>query len=139
MAKIGEQRQFHRDSKRIYSESELTAFDRELDKYRTTVKISFPEEREVVRVDWMAFYKSVGVMSADGAVILKGIVEETPHKDDGRPVIAKAHIGFLEIENKIEQFLIWKGRKEFGEKKRLEGLDKLANSYAVPATEEVEI
>lgn len=111
MSKIqNNEEQNNKPNFRQYTTDELEVFDKEMQKYLKTIKITIPEGREVVVCDEKQFLIDNGGLNRDGAVILK---------DDYTTK-------YSELNDKLEQWRFWVGRLEFIEKKKIEGLEELS-------------
>lgn len=100
---------------KVYSDEELAAFTLELEPYYETKEVAYPEKREIRVINWARFFFDRGAMNNAGAVI---------QEPDGS-------FKYRTLSEKINQWTRYQGHKQFGEKKRLEGLDELAKSMTL--------
>lgn len=108
-------RSTYQSAKKVYSDEELAAFTLELEPYYETKEVAYPEKRELRVINWTRFFFDRGAMNNTGAVIMG---------PDGS-------FKYRTLSEKIHQWTVYQGRKQFGEKKRLEGLDQLVKGMSV--------
>ena len=151
MGKIGEKREmadyWKKRQRKIYTDHELTEFDKQLEPYRTTKKSSNGEE--ISYIDEVQFLKEftftdqngikvVGLISPNGAYKIgtkcEGYDEDKKNKGgetytdigDNQPINI--------MLDKIKQWRDWRYRKNYGEEKKLEGLDEVYQKIKVADT-----
>lgn len=121
---------------RNYSEQEMRNLDDELEKFRVTKEVSYPEKKNISYCDEKAWLISQGALNKDGDVIIQDLVVKVRktanaiHSDiDCEPILYEDLVYKLEAWNK------WKGRKQYGEKMRMIDLEKLAQEKTVKLIE----
>lgn len=105
---------------RIYSDPELKEFDTELNQ-NFRVSHTLRNGEVVSIIDTIKYHKSQNSMNPDGAIY----INKDPFGEIQYP------IKYETIEEKLRQWGSWKSRQEYGQKKRLEGLDELAKSMRI--------
>jgi len=111
---------YPKKEEKIYSPFELGEFDTYLQQNKNKECVLQNGEK-LVLYDWDKIYKELKVKNPKGDVYVNNV--EYGKNKFGEIHIVKCDIPLLELENKIEQWKEWKGRLEYGEKKRLEQLD----------------
>lgn len=117
--RIGKEKEVYKAPERIFTDSELQKFHEDIQKYRVTNKLTNNEE--VFFVDFTLVHKGYRTMNKDGAVYIQ---------EDGFGSYVYP-TRYERLENKIRQYINFRGRKEFFDKNKLEGLDKLAEEMSV--------
>lgn len=112
--------------------SELHALDNELEKYRVE-RYNKHFEEIVSLIDVTAWLKAKGALNVNGAVVIQDYKPAT-YTNDGKLIEPKecAPILYERCMHEYDQWLAWKGKKEYAEKQHLNGLDAMAvdNSLA---------
>lgn len=98
---------------RVYTPYELEDFDKKI-REKFTVKGKYVEG---TMVDTLAFMKHVGSQSPAGAIMTNAF--------------KNGILKYTYYQNLLDQWHAWLGRRQWGERKRLEGLDDLANQMKV--------
>ncbi len=105
--------------RRIYSELELKAIDTDITTHFMRVyKLS--NGTEVRTIDFEKYHVSKGSMSPEGGVIIEC-------DQFGDPFPPKYEL----VEERIRQWKAWKFKREYGIKKNLEDLQKIAEQMTV--------
>lgn len=105
--------------KKSYSEQELFNFNLELSKY---LEMKTLRDGTVLKIyDYLQYHKDQGSLGQYGGVIL--------HKDAFGDYIRPSK--YEEIEEKINQWSLWKFRNETSSRRRLEGLQQLADGMNI--------
>ena len=115
MSKIQNEEQIEKKEFKKYSDDELKEFDVEMQKYKKEVEITHPTPDTITVYDEKQYLKDNGALNKDGAVI----VDENYQSK------------FAELNDKLEQWKRWQGRLEFIDKKKMEGLEELAQGMNV--------
>ncbi len=102
------EKQIEKKAQIIYELYQLQEMDREMQKYLVTKNIDFPSRRTVTFYNYEQWFKDNGGLSKDGAVVYK----------ENEPIL------YTELNNKLNQWQSWKGKKEFAIKKSAEELEK---------------
>lgn len=118
----------------VLSEIELRNLDAELQAYK--YKIWSPTfDRELELVDRQKWLIAKGALTKDGAVIVQDFVPavydqngKQTQKQDCDP------IRYEEYDEMWRQWLDWKGRQEYGQRKRAEQLDVMAGRESLANT-----
>ena len=124
------------DRKSIYqflvlTETELQQLDLVLS--RVEKDITFPKPSKIRFIDWEKWIIANGGKNEKGEIILD-LHEYTnkhgeTHKHYEYPCVYETLI------NKQEQYLKWKGNKEFVERKKIEGLEEIAEKMSIKQEE----
>lgn len=105
--------------KTFLNDRELAALDTELQKYI-----------DIGEFDEVQFLKDKGALNHKGEVIITNVREVAhPKKRTGETIIDCDPILYEEWSSKLNQWRIWKGRKEFAIKKKFEALDEIGRQY----------
>lgn len=111
---------------RVYTPEELKKFDGLVQKYYYDHTLKSGEIIKVLnRKKLMVAY---GAINEEGAVLV----------GDGFGDIGQPPFRIHEFENLYDQWQRWKGKINYGEEKKLEDLDKLAESMKAPEVVEME-
>lgn len=114
----------------VYSETELEQFDQEIQPYWYEKEIKFPKPDKIRLVDWERFHCDNGSKTKDGAIILAGMKKNKNRQGDWHwSYDYPSRYAFL--ENKISQWREWRGKKEFIEQRKVEGLEELAEKVTM--------
>ncbi len=101
-----------RPQRRMYSDYELSIFEREIEKYKNKKRLRNDEEVNVT--DFIKFYEDQGAI-----------------RTDENDLYIRNAIKYLELQEKVSQFCSYSARREYGQKMRLEGLDTLAGQMKI--------
>ena len=115
MSKIQNEEQIEKKEFKKYSDDELREFDVEMQKYKKQVEITHPSPDTITIYDEEQYLKDNKALNKAGAVIINDNYETK----------------FRELNDKLEQWKRWVGRNEFIDKKKLEGLEELAQGMNV--------
>lgn len=107
-----------------YTDYELQQFDNAMQYYLEEKTLSNGDIVKIYNED--QFLKDNKALNQDGAVIIN-VTEST--QDD----LIKSHAmpAYEILMEKLRQWKMWKGRKEYGQMKRMEGLDNLAKTMTL--------
>lgn len=117
------------------SEAELIELEKEIESFSTIKKVkSLKKDAPDDEIKWFderSWLKSKGAMNENGGVIVKkfksAIYDSQGHckeKADCEPIL------FEQLMEDLNQYRFWKGRQEFIEKKKIEGLENLAKGIS---------
>lgn len=101
------------------TEIELRELDAKLSEYTYTRDITYPIVKTLTVHDFAKFHRDMNTTNSDNCIILKDI-----ERNKGGSVLSCTN-KFEELEDKISQWGAWKGRKEYGKKKQLEGYEEM--------------
>lgn len=108
---------------RIYEDWELKEFDGEIEKFRITRNTD--EWGTVSFFDKKSWFISQGAMTKDGAIIIKNIEKKFPPRAKKDEYYFDCDpISFEYLDNKLDQYLEWKGKKEYAQKMKLKQLEE---------------
>jgi hypothetical protein len=118
------------------SETELRELDTELRGFYEEVLVQNPKPEKLNIFNEKKWLVSRGAMNKDGAVIIKNY-KATVYNDQGHVVEPKdcEPIFYEQCMADLDQWKKWLGRKEFGERKKVEGLQKIAEKMTVKQEE----
>lgn len=126
-------RQYRMPKRNRLTEFQLQEMEKELEKYRTEKETLFLNQKKIVLFDDGKWLKDKGGLSNDGSILIENFKPATYFPNgklkencDSKPVL------WEQLQQDLEQFYSWKGRKEFREQKRIEGLETLANTLTIP-------
>lgn len=116
---------------RKYSDAELKKFNDLAQKYYENYTIQFgPTAGEVIRVlNREKLSQAYGATSKKGAVILEDVFESKEGLDYKKPTRLE------QLDNLLEQWMWWKQRMGYGDVKKIEGLEKMAEEKHVEPIE----
>jgi len=115
MSKIQNEEQVEKKEFKKYSDDELKEFDVEMQKYKKEVEITHPKPDTITVYDEKQYLKDNGALNKDGAIIMNYSYQTK----------------FTELNDKLEQWKRYIGRLEFIDKKKMEGLEELAQGMNV--------
>ena len=95
-----------------YSEFELAAFDRELEQYRIETTLRNGQKGRVV--DTKAFLVAKGAITPEGALVIENLKRGEAGGYDCSPIRYEA------LQDKLDQWMKWKARNDFGKSKGME-------------------
>jgi hypothetical protein len=131
---------FDRPKPRIYTEVELKHFHELIQKYYEEYTLETGKDKGK-KIRWLNYQKlsiAFGAVDKRGGVIVKNYSEES----DGRGGTKYSYdmpTRQQQFENLMDQYYLWKGKKEWVEQKKLEGLQEVAETMSIkidPAEEE---
>ena len=108
------------------SQQQLLELDKELDSFTNEKEVNFPHKMTVKVFDEVKWLKSKGALADERIVTTNfksavyGTDDRLKEPTDCDPIL------FEQLSMDLEQWRWWKGRKEFVENKRIEGLEELA-------------
>jgi hypothetical protein len=109
-------------STRQWSDYDLAEFHQGMEKYKKPYVLRNGET--VMIYDEIKFLQDHGALGEEGDVIVKNRVYIDHQLTD-------ASVPYVDLDDKIRQWKDWLGRKEFGEKKKLEDLEKIAEGMTI--------
>lgn len=123
--------QYRKPIKNRLSPKQLDDFDKELEAYRITKEIHDGREpKEIKILDMEKWMFAKGAMNKYGAIIIKN---HKPSRYGSSGGLSEAQdcdpILYEQLMADLEQLSYHKGRKEFGEAKRLEGYEDIVNKF----------
>lgn len=103
---------------RIFNDAELSKFHDELQSFKGSYTLRNGDT--VKYIDFDAYHKSKNTLSADGGVTVQFDFEE---------IISPTR--YERLEEKIRQYKLWLGRKEYGRKMEAKALDAIAEEMTI--------
>lgn len=124
--KIGKaQETTYKKPERLFSISELEKFHQDIQIFRVEKKLD--NDKDISFIDFKELHKVKKTVNKIGGIYLE---------DDGfGGYITPTR--YERLENKIAQYINWRGKKDYIENKELEGLDKLSNKVKI--TDEIDV
>mgnify|MGYP001605063257 CR=1 FL=1 len=119
-------------SKNRLSEQQLIDLDKEIEGFSIEKEVNFPDKKIIKFFDEIAWLKNKGALTENGAVIVKNY-RYSVYASNGHLIVPTDcdPILFEQLSEDLEQWRYWKGRKEFIENKKIEGLEELASKMNV--------
>ena len=116
------------------NEYQLQDLEKELERFTSWKDVKKPKPERIRVFDERAWMKNRGALSHSGGVIVKNFKPAvyTPQGTCKEPADSEP-ILFEQLSEDLKQFAFWKGRKEFIERKKIEGLEELAQGMEMPA------
>lgn len=131
-------RRYQKPVVRNYSEVEMLELDKELEEFRVTKEVEFPKKMTISFINEDSWLRSKKALGEEGGVVIDNLIIKhikrggVTHSDiDCDPV------RFEDLSLKLQAWNWWKSKKEFGNKKRIEGLEELAKDVTVIDIEDV--
>ncbi len=127
-------RQYRLPVKNRLSEFQLQEMENEItEKYTSKTEIVFLGKETVKIFDSKKFFIAKGALTRDGAIIIKNLKlasylpnGKLKENSDSEPIL------WEQLQEDLKQFWAWKGRKNFVEQKKIEGLESLASTLSLP-------
>lgn len=125
-------KRYYPPKKNRLSEYQLQVLDEEIERYSFDKNVSIPKKETIRVFDEWKWLKSKGAVTANHDIIIKHFIPAT-YDSEGRlktPCDCEP-ILYEQLQKDLEQWRMWKGRKEFIENKKIEGLEEIARGMRI--------